>query len=223
MRSDFLDEWTAFEPIHYRTKEYIGRVCRDIIEDILKQTYDEENPVASAPLKCTRANLREVHPTQLKTMVEINRAKPKISPGTDDIIPEDLIVEESQLDPDINSYEVIDIELESLSDATDEQIEELKVEKLEDILDNMSTTIDLTVVDLSKINFNNSGALMRCNCNNDVVDMEELAKNMVKLLLIGDRLMRLLRAAFLVLCINIAFLLKDRLLSFFNYVVIPGN
>ncbi|XP_076275172.1 uncharacterized protein LOC143206488 [Rhynchophorus ferrugineus] len=156
-------------------------------------------------------------------MVEINRAKPKISPGTDDIIPEDLIVEESQLDPDINSYEVIDIEVESLSDATDEQIEELKVEKLEDILDNMSTTIDLTVVDLSKINFNNSGTLLRCNCNNDVVDMEELAKNMEKLLLIGDRLMRLLRAAFLVLCINIAFLLKDRLLSFFNYAVIPGN
>ncbi|XP_060522893.1 uncharacterized protein LOC132699917 isoform X2 [Cylas formicarius] len=42
--------------VKYRTKEYISRVCCDIIEDILKQTFDEENPVSSAPLKCSRGS-----------------------------------------------------------------------------------------------------------------------------------------------------------------------
>lgn len=53
---DFLHTYFPFAKVNYRSKEYISRVCRDIIEDILKQTYDEENPILSAPLKCSRGS-----------------------------------------------------------------------------------------------------------------------------------------------------------------------
>lgn len=54
-----LHTYLPFEQINYRSKEYIASVCRDIIEDILKQTYDEENPISLAPLKCSKGSQTE--------------------------------------------------------------------------------------------------------------------------------------------------------------------
>lgn len=53
---NLIHSYLPFENVNYRSKEYIARICRDIIEDILKQTYDEENPILSAPLKCSRSS-----------------------------------------------------------------------------------------------------------------------------------------------------------------------
>lgn len=54
-----LHTYLPFEQINYRSKEYIASVCREIIEDILKQTYDEENPISLAPLKCSKGSQTE--------------------------------------------------------------------------------------------------------------------------------------------------------------------
>lgn len=39
--------------IHYHTKETLSRACTDIFEDILRKTYDIDEPLATLPNKCT--------------------------------------------------------------------------------------------------------------------------------------------------------------------------
>lgn len=45
----------------FKSKEHISSVCRDIIEDLLKETYDEENPLATALQKCSRSTQTEAN------------------------------------------------------------------------------------------------------------------------------------------------------------------
>lgn len=45
----------------FKSKEYISNVCRDIIEDLLKETYDEENPLTTALEKCSQSTQTEVN------------------------------------------------------------------------------------------------------------------------------------------------------------------
>lgn len=45
----------------FKSKEYISTVCRDIIEDLLKETYDEENPLTTALEKCSQSTQTEIN------------------------------------------------------------------------------------------------------------------------------------------------------------------
>lgn len=40
---------------NYRTKEYISKVCSFLIEDLLKKTFDEEDPPLTAAIKESRS------------------------------------------------------------------------------------------------------------------------------------------------------------------------
>lgn len=59
-----------------KSKEYISNVCRDIIEDLLKETYDEENPLATSLEKCSRStqtNLRDYCDPLLKKKENLSK------------------------------------------------------------------------------------------------------------------------------------------------------
>lgn len=45
---------TNFKPPSYMTKEFLSKACCDFIEDILRITFDEEDPISQAPLKCSQ-------------------------------------------------------------------------------------------------------------------------------------------------------------------------
>lgn len=45
----------------FKSKEYLSNVCRDIIEDLLRETYDEENPLTTALEKCSQSTQTEVN------------------------------------------------------------------------------------------------------------------------------------------------------------------
>lgn len=39
--------------VQYHTKENLSRACTDIFEDLLRKTYDLDEPLASSPYKCS--------------------------------------------------------------------------------------------------------------------------------------------------------------------------
>lgn len=45
----------------FKNKEYISEVCREIIEELLKETYDEENPLTTALEKCSKSTQTEAN------------------------------------------------------------------------------------------------------------------------------------------------------------------
>lgn len=54
MKEFFFNTEEAFtnsSKTSYKSKEYISSLCRDIIEDLLRETYDEENPLTTASVK----------------------------------------------------------------------------------------------------------------------------------------------------------------------------
>ncbi|KAG5899188.1 hypothetical protein JTB14_026941 [Gonioctena quinquepunctata] len=55
MRENIAEIYEA----NYKTREYIASACCDIIEDILKTTYDEENPITLSLRKCSRSTQTE--------------------------------------------------------------------------------------------------------------------------------------------------------------------
>ncbi|KAJ8923137.1 hypothetical protein NQ315_001691, partial [Exocentrus adspersus] len=86
-----------------KSKAYISRVCCDVIEDILKKTYDEENPLTTALEKRV-------------TMVEIRRLRfrgfPSISNTSTDIpeeVPLRLLSDYESNDSDVEEvYEIVE-------------------------------------------------------------------------------------------------------------------
>lgn len=39
---------------NYMSKEFLAKACSDFIEDILRKTFDEEDPISQAPVKCSQ-------------------------------------------------------------------------------------------------------------------------------------------------------------------------
>lgn len=60
MKNNFLDNSHLYFG-DCKSKEYISSVCRDIIEDLLKETYDEENPLTTALEKCSQSTQTEAN------------------------------------------------------------------------------------------------------------------------------------------------------------------
>ncbi|RZC33103.1 hypothetical protein BDFB_011884 [Asbolus verrucosus] len=42
---------TNFCQGNYMSKEFLAKACSDFLEDILRKTYDDENPITQAPMK----------------------------------------------------------------------------------------------------------------------------------------------------------------------------
>lgn len=40
--------------VRYHTKQNLSEACCDIIEDLLRKAYDEEDPFLTAPQKCSK-------------------------------------------------------------------------------------------------------------------------------------------------------------------------
>ncbi|EFA00161.1 hypothetical protein TcasGA2_TC002982 [Tribolium castaneum] len=48
------DKQTNLVQAKYMTKEFLSKACTDFIEDILRKTFDEEDPISQAPLKVSQ-------------------------------------------------------------------------------------------------------------------------------------------------------------------------
>lgn len=57
--SNIFEIIQPYSKTKYKSKEYIARVCCDVIEDILKQAYDEENPLTTALERCSQSTQTE--------------------------------------------------------------------------------------------------------------------------------------------------------------------
>ncbi|KAJ3635191.1 hypothetical protein MTP99_008118 [Tenebrio molitor] len=48
------DKGTNLLKSNYMSKEFLSKACSDFIEDILRKTFDEEDPISQAPMKCSQ-------------------------------------------------------------------------------------------------------------------------------------------------------------------------
>ena len=48
------DKTTNLLQSSYMSKEFLSKACSDFIEDMLRRTFDEEDPISQAPLKCSQ-------------------------------------------------------------------------------------------------------------------------------------------------------------------------
>lgn len=40
--------------VKYHTRENLSQACSDIIEDLLRKAYEEDDPLTTAPIKCSK-------------------------------------------------------------------------------------------------------------------------------------------------------------------------
>ncbi|XP_030764469.1 uncharacterized protein LOC115888766 [Sitophilus oryzae] len=155
-------------------------------------------------------------------MVETQRIKPKIVKINEESADVDADIE----DMEENTFEIVEYDQDDAivhSDIVEEPPEALSERsKLEDILENMSTTINVTVVELVKSRFeteepidrsqNQSCSLSDYNGeNNREIDLNELLTNIEKLVRVNNKLVWMLKIVLFVFCLNAAVLVKSTL------------